>query len=203
MELTKKDRLALQELMNVAASRAADTMARLFGMRVGIQVARVQVLPERHLRAALVETVPSTGSVVEQGFWGGVQGLALLMFPREDAIHLVRQLLNDAAWLTPLPLEDSSVLAEVGNIVLSACVSAVAQQLRVRARFRLPEVRPRLEATQIAARVNSRARERDCHLILLSTRLGIGEQHLDALILLVLMTEPHPLLAALRAAGKS
>ncbi len=197
--LSESEREVLQELMNIAAGKAADTMARLFGKRIGINIAAIQVLSQESLLNLLGETLFPGGAIVEQNFWGDIQGLALLLLPHDETVRLVNQLLDVNGRPTHLSVEDRGVLSELGNVILSACVSTFVQQLQRRARFQLPEVLTDLNAEQVIGRVDLHTRRQNAQVILLSTHFEIREQRLNAWIALILALETQPLLNALHA----
>jgi len=127
------DRLC--ELANVGSGHAADALARLLGHPVWMDPPRVRVLPRQRPApdAAALLGVEATGIFFEiQGAMGGV--LAVL-FPRRGREVLLEALLHDP---DPQSEEAESALREVGNILASHAVSAVADLIGQRVLPSLP-----------------------------------------------------------------
>ncbi len=190
---------ALHELMNIAAGRAADAMARLFGMRVYMHITRVRLLSGRKLAAFLTEEVGAVGSLASQRFYGGLEGAALMVVPYEHALELVRLLTRGEVELLHLTSEDQSVLAELSNIVLSACVGSLVQQLGTRVRFQLPQVNLNLHGAQVVGHVARMVKARGYQVMVLSTQLGLGAQRLEIYILVVVLMSADELETLLRS----
>lgn len=190
---------ALRESMNIAAGRAADAMSRLFGMRVYMHITRLHVLSQDDLPRFLVEEVGQIGSVTAQSFFGDLNGTALLLVPREHAVQMIRILTNEDVDVLYLSSSDRSVLAEISNIVLSACVSTLVRQLDAVIRFRLPQVKVNLQGTQASAFITAMAKELDYQVLLLSTQLRIGSHRIEAYIMIILMLGAEDVRTLLRA----
>ncbi len=179
---------ALAELMNIAAGRAANAMSRLFGLRVYMHIARIRLLSHDEVRDFLAKEVGTIGSITAQNFFGDLNGIALMVIPYDHAAQLVRILTEEQAPFLHMG-QDSSVLAELSNIVLSACVSTLVKQLDAAVRFRLPQVKVNLQSTQASAYITSLARNLHYQVLLLSTHLTIGNHHLETHIMIMLVVD--------------
>ncbi|MFB9885534.1 response regulator [Balneatrix alpica] len=119
-----------QEVVNVAMGQAADRLARLLGVFVKLPVPKVNILEPTELEMALQAVSDQKSlSAVCQGFIGsGISGEAMVLFSDAD-FSSIGQLMNFT-----LPLSDSDqldVLMDVSNILISACLRGVAEQLDV------------------------------------------------------------------------
>jgi len=190
---------ALHELMNIAAGRAADAMSRLFGMRVYMHITRVRLLSGQKLSDFLTEEIGAIGSLASQRFYGGLDGAALMVVPYEHTLELVHLLTRGEVELLHLTSEDQSVLAELSNIVLSACVGSLVQQLGTRVRFQLPHVNLNLHGAQVVGHITRLVSNRCYQVMVLSTQLDLGEQRLETYILVVVLMDADELETLLRS----
>jgi chemotaxis protein CheC len=140
VELTPTQHDALVELLNIGFGRAASSLSELTGRRVLLEVPQVSVHPVDELDAALWPVAADEVAAVHQTFSGPVAGDALLILDPAAAGTLKELLTNEA----PLPLSiDSSareVLAEVGNILLNACLGTFGNILKMQVSFSVPHL---------------------------------------------------------------
>ena len=135
------DHDALTELFNIGLHRAAAALSELTGQRIVVDLPRLWVCPidETHLRLrALLEGELAT---VHQIFMGNVAGDAILVLEYEQASRLAA-LLTDGVVAVDGRLDQSAreVLTEVGNVILSSCLSAFGDMLRVKVSFSVPRI---------------------------------------------------------------
>lgn len=176
---------AFTEMMNVAMGQAAQALAVLLTRRVQLQVPRVEIMDAPGLRAFLEREVQHVGALVYQPFGGPVSGLAALILPYHHALLLVRDLLGTSQELDQLSSAEQSVFAEVGNIVLNACLACLGDQLHERLRIGFPSVM----LSQYGARVADllfRAQPGNDHAVVLVSRLTVGDLDLLSYIILIL-----------------
>ena len=113
---------ALREVANIGCGHAANALSRLMGGRkVDLTVPRVQ-LGAVDVGALLGSDVP--GVSVSLGICGELHGALLLLLVRSDASALESLLLGGQP---AEQAERDSVVAEVANIMASACLSALGQ----------------------------------------------------------------------------
>jgi len=117
-----------QEIANVAMGRAGDLLARLLDVFVVLPIPNVNLIEVSELSMALsaVETYESTSGVC-QGFIGaGISGEALLII-NDSSFQDVARLMNyqyEVDEGTELEL-----LMDMANVLISACLSGVSEQL--------------------------------------------------------------------------
>lgn len=129
---------ALREVANVGCGQAANALSRLVGGRaVRIDVPRVLTIES----GALPDTDAGDARVVAVGFdiQGTISGRMLLVWPEDDAAGLAT-LLGARGTGTLLEEPARSALSEVGNIVASACLSAIGTLARIRLIPSIPEL---------------------------------------------------------------
>ncbi len=123
---------ALKELMNVGFGRAAATLSEVMDLHVVLSVPRIELVPIDELAAHVGGEVddPKSFNVVEQFFLGQFEGSSFLLLPEEEGRRLVDLLVGeDADADAPLDSLERDTIIEIGNIIIGACVSKVAELL--------------------------------------------------------------------------
>ncbi len=152
--LTPQQQDALTRLVNVAFERTAASLSELTHQRVILDAPVVQLYPFAELRSALLAHLPENIVSVHQVFLGQLAGDALLMLDEEGARLLVGMMLEDSEPVPALDITARDILTEVGNILLSACLSVFGNLLQVPISFSVPSLeRDTLEAMLHSLRV--------------------------------------------------
>jgi chemotaxis protein CheC len=140
VELTAAQRDALTELINIGFGRAAASLSRLTGHRVQLEVPQVMMCPVGELSEVLRPYIDGDIATVHQVFSGPVAGDALLVLDQRSG-GMLKELLTDEPAL-PLSIDASAreVIAEVGNILLNACLGMFGNLLKVQVSFAVPHV---------------------------------------------------------------
>ena len=141
MTVKAVDHDALTELFNIGLHRAAASLSELTGQRILVELPRLWVCPieETHLR--LRELIEGELATVHQIFMGSMTGDAILVLEYEAASRLAALLTNgDVAADGRLDQSAREVLTEVGNVILSSCLSAFGDMLHVSVTFSVPRI---------------------------------------------------------------
>jgi len=140
MHLTALQEDGLVELLNIGFGRAAASLSQLTGHRVLLDVPEVSVHPIEEVSGALQQVVKGQVASVHQIFSGPVGGDALLILDESGAAILKELLTNEPA--LPLSIDASAreVIAEVGNILLNACLGTFGNLLKVQVSFSVPHL---------------------------------------------------------------
>lgn len=140
VDLSELEHDALTELVNIGVSRAAASLRGMVGRQVLLSVPSVEVV-SRVAAAALIrerETGPLVA--VRQDFSGAFNGQALLIFPEQNSLELVRSVTGDELSAADVLDIEQEALAETGNIVLNSCLATMANMLERPLQMSLPEV---------------------------------------------------------------
>ena len=140
MQLTERQNDALAELINIAFSRTAASLSELTGHRVRLDVPKVGIYPVNELTARLAAFLPAEIASVHQVFTGPLAGDALLLLNYDGAVQLTELLTEETLHSHRLNESSREVLAEVGNILLNACLSVFGNLLEVRISFSVPRL---------------------------------------------------------------
>lgn len=122
---------ATVELINLGIGRAADALAKLIKEEIHLSVPSIEMVDFEKLGDHLRQIECKTPTVVLQHFEGAFSGDALLVFPEDCGLHLVRQMLKDTIGDDITGLEEDALL-EIGNIILNACFGQLAELLSTR-----------------------------------------------------------------------
>ena len=139
--LTEVEEDALAEIANLGVSRAANSLRQMLGEQVFLAVPKVQIVG-RQAASTLVGRGSRTSRLVavQQSFDGPFAGKALLIFPEEQSLELVRTIVGDQHSLEDVIDLEQEALAETGNIILNACLATIANLLRRTMHMSLPVV---------------------------------------------------------------
>jgi len=176
------DHDALTELFNIGLHRAAASLSELTGQRIIVDLPRLWVCPIEETHDRLIELMDGDLATVHQIFRGSVSGDAVLVLDYDAAARLAR-LMTDGSVAPQGRLDQSAreVLTEVGNVILSSCLSAFGDMLHVSVSFSVP--RMRLESLEGMLR-SLRVDEGELHYVLLAaTRFRLTEGEVGGYLL--------------------
>lgn len=129
MKLNRFRRDALQEIGNMGASHAANSLSSMLGVKVEIQVPEFDTLPVNRLEALAGEGGGVIG--VYSQLLESLSGTMLLLFPLRDGQNLAKILTGgeegpDESGLSEVEI---SAVQEVGNIMMSSFANALSDFL--------------------------------------------------------------------------
>ncbi len=119
---------ALSEVFNIGVGKAAAAMSSLVGDEVLLSVPHVSLLTVSEAAQELNAANPRLYAV-RQPFDGHFKGDALLIFPSEKSLEIVRIVAGGSVSESELSHLERDAMAEVGNVMLSACIAALADLL--------------------------------------------------------------------------
>lgn len=130
---------AICEIFNIGAGRAAASLSEIINEEVKLSVPRVQVFPSSEICShSLPLRSPRLGAVRQQ-FSGPFNAEAILLFTEERALEIVRDMMGSEASVEELAEFEQDAMCELGNIILNACLSAMADVLGLSLESTLPE----------------------------------------------------------------
>lgn len=141
MKLTTFELDAMNELFNIGLHRAAASLSDLTGQRVDVDLPQLWVCAMKELHTHLKELVEGDLATVHQIFGGPVSGDVVLLLEYEKAV-LLTSVLTEGGVAFGGRLDESAreVLTEIGNVVLSSCLSAFGNVLHVAVSFAVPRI---------------------------------------------------------------
>lgn len=117
---------ALGELLNIGMGAATASLSTMVRQEVLLSVPVIRILNQQKVPKQLYDNPPTTISGVRQSFSGKFTGSALLLFSDENSISLVRAVLGESLPLAQLSEMEEEAITEIGNIILNACISSLA-----------------------------------------------------------------------------
>jgi chemotaxis protein CheC len=139
IQLTELQRDAITELLNIGMGQAANSLSEMVGEEVELSVPSLELLTRQSVAERLHRESPKRIVAVKQNFQGPFWGEALLLFPEEKSLALVRALIKQEVPLEVLIELEQDALTEVGNIILNACLSSLANILTADLMSELPK----------------------------------------------------------------
>jgi chemotaxis protein CheC len=132
---------ALAELFNVGLHRAAASLSEITGQQIALAMPKLVICPIDEIETRLADLIEGEIATVHQLFGGAVAGDAVLLMDHDKAAMLARLMTSgEAAVGGRLDQSGREVLAEVGNIVLGACLSGFGDMLQVPVSFSVPRI---------------------------------------------------------------
>ncbi len=129
---------ALGELFNIGVGRAASALSQIVRREIELSAPKVDLVPAGTVRATLSGSQFQHFSSVSQYFEGPFNAEAVLIFPEENALLIVSCMLGSQLSAEELSEYEQEAMCEVGNIILNACISVLADLFHVEFNGGLP-----------------------------------------------------------------
>jgi chemotaxis protein CheC len=171
-EPTRSD--ALSELVNIGMGQAGDSLARLFNTFIHLSIPRLELVEPARVTSAIAALVgtPDPVVAVRQAFSSRIRGEAIAIYPAAGCDAL-------ADLVGYSDVSSDELLLEISNILVGACVGALASQFSLALSFSPPSILGRAPVPELfetgqlpwnralIAEVNFRVDERAfcCHLL--------------------------------------
>lgn len=128
IQLSELQRDTIIELLNIGMGQAGNSLSQMVNEEVQLSIPIIELLSRQQVSNRLKNELNRI-AVVKQHFDGFFWGDALLLFLPEKSFELVRVLMKDNVPTNILPQLEPDTLTEVGNIVIGACLSSLANVL--------------------------------------------------------------------------
>ena len=117
---------ALVEIFNIGVGHAAKSMSEIVNEEVTMSVPSISFL--NRAEAAEMLGIKESARVcgVSQHYEGAFQTEAILMFPEDKSLDIVRLMVGESVPLKELTEMEQEALSEIGNIILNSCVGTLA-----------------------------------------------------------------------------
>ena len=181
MTLSELQLDALGEIFNIGVGRAASSLSQIVNDEVLLNAPRVMLVHRDQAGTLLAGAELNQFSAVSQSFSGPFDAQAMLIFPESNALEIVRLMVGPHMSVEELSEFEQEAMCEIGNIILNACMSSLADIFQVSFEGTLPEHRfgdierlPILEGSE------------DQIIMLLQVDMTISQQHISGHILFLL-----------------
>ena len=127
VNLSELENDALVEIFNIGVGHAAAAMSEIVNEEVTMSVPSITFL-NRADAAALLGSKKDGERIcgVSQHYDGAFATEAILMFPEDKSLEIVRLMVGDAMPLQELTEMEQEAMSEIGNIILNSCVGTLA-----------------------------------------------------------------------------
>ncbi|MBU1666315.1 MAG: chemotaxis protein CheC [Gammaproteobacteria bacterium] len=185
MHLSDAQRDVLTELGNIGISRAARQLSILLNEPIHIAVPRVELCSASEASGKCLDSKSGELACVYQRMSGELTGRIALLLPSGNSHLLFQDLLGHAAPLQGLDLRafEHEAMTEIGNILISSCVSAMADMLELRIDVSVPRY---AEATAQDLFNDTAPDREEQPALLIHTRLTAARRDLEGSIVLLL-----------------
>lgn len=122
---------ALGEIFNIGVGRAASSLSQIVNDEVLLTAPAVRVVRREEAAQMLLGTAPCPFSAVSQNFSGPFDAQAMLIFRESNALEIVRLMVGPHMTIEELAEFEQETMCEIGNIILNACMSSLADLLRI------------------------------------------------------------------------
>lgn len=181
-EISEDVRDAILEIFNVGVGRAASVMSSLGNCDVSLSVPELAIIPRADLMPLIENACSGAVSGIRQGFFGPFAGDSLLIFPERRSLELARSLVPEPDQAEDMTEMEREALLEVGNIVLNACLSSLADLLHVEIDSDVPAFFSG-QPTDLTDRMIGFG---DCDLLFLRIDFRLGSGAIDGYVVFVL-----------------
>ena len=174
---------ALLEIFNIGVGQAAAALSDIVNEKVTMAVPSLSFLDRSGVAALLGvgDDVRTCG--ISQHFRGAFETSAVLMFPEHKSLELVRLMLGDSTPLAELSAMEQEALSEIGNILLNACIGALADIFEHELRGSMPRYHAGGSEEVLAAACAGAA---DTHVLMLHIDFALERHQVDGYVAFIL-----------------
>ena len=130
---------AVAEVLNVGMGSAAASLSEMINEEVRLSVPSVEFVSRLEATQIIGKKTKTDVSGVHQAFSGAFSGDALLLFPEEQSLELVRAVLQEDLALDELSEMEQEAMTEIGNVILNACLCSMADMFNKEMQGEIPE----------------------------------------------------------------
>ncbi|NHZ81515.1 chemotaxis protein CheC [Massilia sp. CCM 8695] len=130
---------ALVEIFNIGVGHAAKSMSEIVNEKVTMSVPSISFLNRAEAAEMLGNKDSARVCGVSQHYEGAFKTEAILMFPEDKSLDIVRLMVGESVPLKELTEMEQEALSEIGNIILNSCVGTLANIFAQELSGSLPE----------------------------------------------------------------
>ncbi len=168
---------ALCEIFNISVSQAAAALSEIVQERVRMTIPAVEICDAAKAIVYLDQGYDICG--ISQRFHSDFEGRAVLVFPEHRSLELVRLMVGVEVPLDTLTEMEQDALAEIGNIVLNACLASLSDMFHQQFDCDIPQLVVGSSDSVLSGYTD------DNILILLKIKFILDQQELEGHIIFV------------------
>ncbi len=139
LKLSELQHDALVEIFNIGVGHAAASMSDIVGEEVTMSVPSISFLNRADAAQLLGNKDGSRICGVSQHYEGAFETEAILMFPEDKSLDIVRMMVGESVPFKELTEMEQEAMSEIGNIILNSCVGTLANIFAEELRGSLPQ----------------------------------------------------------------
>lgn len=175
---------ALTEVFNVGAGRAALSLSEIVSEEVLLSVPSIEILKAADVNDRVLTLKDNKFATVSQLFTGPFDAEAVLLFTENYALEIVRDMMGSQMSIEDLAEFEQEAMCELGNIILNACLSAMADMLNISLSSSLPTY-TMSSPEEIAARLAEQGND-DSYILVLHIDLVLEKHHTEGHLIFLL-----------------
>lgn len=117
---------ALVEIFNIGVGHAACSMSEIVNEEVTMSVPSISFLNRTDAAAMLGNKEGERVCGISQHYEGAFSTEAILMFPEDKSLDIVRLMVGESVPLKELTEMEQEAMSEIGNIILNSCIGTLA-----------------------------------------------------------------------------
>lgn len=187
MELGAQESDALTEIANIGVSKAATQLSQLLKDVIHMEVPRIAVVPINQLGEVLDIKPEEEVVCIYQDLDGHFNGKSFLVFHTSECNQLVNALIGtiDIPNGTEIKVFEHEAMTEIGNIIISSCLSVIANVLDVTIELSVPNYIESNIHDIVTRYINVKDDPAD-HLLVLRARLTAAQRNVSGTIMITL-----------------
>jgi len=128
INLSELENDALVEIFNIGVGHAASSMSDIVNETVRMSVPSISFMNRADAGRLLAGPDSARERIcgVSQHYDGAFSTEAILMFPEDKSLEIVRLMVGEAVPLKELTEMEQEAMCEIGNIILNSCVGTLA-----------------------------------------------------------------------------
>jgi chemotaxis protein CheC len=126
LKLSELQHDALVEIFNIGVGQAARAMSEIVNEEVTMSVPSIRFLNRVDAAAMLGNNASQRVCGVSQHYEGAFTTDAILMFPEDKSLDIVRLMVGESVPFKELTDMEQEAMSEIGNIILNSCVGTLA-----------------------------------------------------------------------------
>jgi len=137
-QLTELQCDAMKELFNLGVGRAAQSLSLMVHDEVELSTPDILLVQHNEVISTLLGSEFKQLSMVTIDFSGSFDATAILLFPERNALAIVSHMLDPHMLPEELSEFEQEAMCEIGNIILNACMSSLADEFQIEFEGGLP-----------------------------------------------------------------
>jgi len=180
---------AVAEVLNIGMGSAAESLSEMIHEEVKLSVPNVDFVSRGIAAEHINEKAKTDVSGVHQHFQGEFSGDAMLLFPEEQSLQLVRAVLQQGdITLDDLTEMEQEAMTEIGNVILNSCLCSIADMFGKKIRGEIPEfVQGSVE--QIVTENKKKPQNTEAIVLLLNMEFSVDTKNIQGYVTFLMDVE--------------